>query len=84
MSEVLAPLDAGKVAAMRDFVDERFRSLPGWDVSLLRKVAHDAVDKLLAGNHVGANTAIQRLGIEAAVDMRVKLRQLGIHLEPAS
>lgn len=83
-TEVHTPLDAGKVAAARTWINTRFSDQGEFTRELMRKVAHDALDKLLVGNDFAANIGIQRLGPEGARDMRAKLRELGIPLEVAA
>ena len=80
---VRIPPQAEDIAKIRRFIDQHFSDIWGCCFSTLRKVAHDAVDKLLRGDHVGANAGIQKLGAEGARDLRVELRRRNIRLEVA-
>ena len=83
MTLVYVPPTAETVASLRFYIDERFADIGDCSFTTLRSIAHDALDRLLAGNHLAANIGIAKLGASAN-DFRNELRRLGIELEPAT
>jgi hypothetical protein len=69
-----------RIVEMRRFIDHRYRDIRyiGWDASELRAYAHDALDKLLSGNVVGAEIGIRSLDAQGTADFRRKLDELDL------
>ena len=78
------PYNAKTVAEMRNYIDARFADIGNCQFGTMRAIAHDALDKLFAGEHLAANIGIQKLGPEGTRDIRNELRRLGIEFEPAT
>ena len=75
------PYTAKTIAEMRNYIDTRFADVGKCQFGIVRAIAHDALDKLFAGEHLAANIGIQKLGPEGTRDIRNELRRLGIELE---
>lgn len=83
MTSKKCPLSAKAIAEMRNYINDRFADVGDCDFRTLREVAHDALDKLIANDHLGASIGIDKLGAENARKMREKLCRLEVVLEPA-
>ena len=80
---VHVPPSAKRVEAVRSFINERFRRMPGQTLNVARSVAHCALDQILVGNYVGANVGIGKLDRDGARDFRAYLKSNDIELPAA-
>ena len=83
LTKIHIPLPADKVAKARDFINERFRPMPGQTLNVAKSVAHCVLDQILVGNYVGANVGIAKLQQNAARDFRINMKRNGIELPAA-
>jgi len=74
-------IPATEIAEVRDYIENRFGDIGECDFSVSRAVAHDALDKLIEGDFLGARIGIEKLGPKNACVLREKFRRLDIAFE---
>lgn len=74
-------IPAARIAEVRDYIENRFGDIGECDFGVSRGIAHDALDRLIEGDFLGASLGIDKLGPENARILRTKFSRLDFSFE---